>query len=313
MTSYLKLATHLFPLWAILLAVLAFYIPQPFTQMKPGIVPLLAVIMLGMGMTLSIEDFRRVGQMPGLILLGMVLQFSVMPLAAYLISVGLHLPLALLTGMVLVGASSGGTASNVICYLAKGDVALSITLTLSSTMLAVIAMPALTWLCIGERIPVPVGGMVLTVLKIVIAPVGIGVLLNQVAGTKLGRIKTFFPVVSVAAIVLIIAIIVAVNQQRISELSTVIMTAVILHNLIGLLSGYWIANLLGYDRRICRTLAIEIGMQNSGLSVALALKYFSSLAALPGAIFSIWHNITGSVLASVWSRKNQSSSPDRVE
>ena len=303
MQTRLKIITHLFPIWALLLSVVAFYFPLPFVSMKPGIIPLLAVIMLGMGMTLTLDDFKRVIVRPRIILIGICLQFLVMPLAAYLISIGLKLPLALLTGMVLVGASSGGTASNVICYLARGDVALSISLTLCSTMLAVLAMPALTWLYLGERIPVPVWGMLLTVLKIVIAPVFIGVLINHVAGKKLNQVKPLFPVISVLAIVLIIAIIVAVNQLRITELSLIIISAVVLHNLIGLISGYGVTRLFGYDRQTCRTLAIEVGMQNSGLSVALAIKYFSPLAALPGAVFSIWHNLTGSVLASWWSRE----------
>jgi len=158
----------------------------------------------------------------------------------------------------------------VICYLAKGDVALSITLTLCSTLLAVVAMPTLTWWYLGERIPVPVWGMLFTVLKIVIA------------------------------IVLIIAIIVAVNHNRMAEVSLVIMAAVVLHNMIGLVSGYGFTKLLGYNQKTCRTVAIEVGKQNSGLSVALAIKYFTPLAALPGGLFSIWHNITGSLLASWW-------------
>lgn len=299
----LKYVTHLFPLWALLLSAIAFYFPAPFAELKPGIIPLLAVIMLAMGMTLTVDDFKRVLSTPGIILIGVGLQFLIMPLVAYVVSLGLNLPLALLAGMILVGASSGGTASNVICYLAGGNVALSITLTLCSTLLAIIAMPLLTWLYLGERIPVPVWGMFVTVFKIVIVPVMVGVLINHFAGRMLATVKSLLPVISVIAIVLIIAIIIAVNQQRLGEVSLVIMLAVILHNLIGLVSGYWIPKWLGYDTQTCRTLAIEVGMQNSGLSVALAIKYFSPLAALPGALFSIWHNISGSLLASFWLRK----------
>lgn len=299
----LKYVTHLFPLWALLLSAIAFYFPAPFAELKPGIIPLLAVIMLAMGMTLTVDDFKRVLSTPVIILIGVGLQFLIMPLVAYVVSLGLNLPLALLAGMILVGASSGGTASNVICYLAGGNVALSITLTLCSTLLAIIAMPLLTWLYLGERIPVPVWGMFVTVFKIVIVPVMVGVLINHFAGRMLATVKSLLPVISVIAIVLIIAIIIAVNQQRLGEVSLVIMLAVILHNLIGLVSGYWIPKWLGYDTQTCRTLAIEVGMQNSGLSVALAIKYFSPLAALPGALFSIWHNISGSLLASFWLRK----------
>jgi len=303
MQTYLKVTTQLFPVWALLFSVLAYYQPGLFVDLKPAIIPLLVVIMLGMGMTLRFEDFRRVLATPKVIIIGLCLQFLVMPLAAYLVSKGFGLSLALLTGMVLVGASSGGTASNLICYLAKGNVALSITLTLCSTLLAVIAMPLLTLLYIGEKVPVPVEGMLLTVLKIVVIPVLAGVMINQFFGKRLEKVQPLFPLISVVAIVIIIAIIVALNASRIAEVSMVIMAAIILHNAVGLLSGYWVSRWFGYDVQTSRTLAIEVGMQNSGLSVALAIKYFSPLAALPGALFSIWHNISGSVLASLWSRK----------
>jgi len=299
----MKVITQLFPVWALLFSVVAYYQPGLFVDLKPSIIPLLVVIMLGMGMTLSFEDFRRVLVAPKVIVIGVCLQFLVMPLAAYLIAIGLGLPLALLTGMILVGASSGGTASNLICYLAKGNVALSITLTLCSTLLAVIAMPMLTLFYIGEKVPVPVQGMLLTVLKIVVIPVLVGVMVNQLLGKRLDKVQPLFPLISVVAIVIIIAIIVALNASRLAEVSMVIMAAIILHNGVGLLSGYWVTRWFGYDAQTSRTLAIEVGMQNSGLSVALAIKYFSPLAALPGALFSIWHNISGSILASLWSRR----------
>jgi len=295
-------STSLFPVWAILLSVIAYIVPSMFVPLKSAIIPLLAVIMFGMGMTLTANDFRRVLQRPKIIVIGALLQFSVMPLAAWLVSLLLGLPTALLVGMVLVGASSGGTASNVVCYLARGDVALSITLTTVSTLLAVVALPGLTWLYVGQSVPVPVLDMLWSVLKIVIAPVMAGVAINGLIGEKLSKIRPLFPLLSVLAIVFIIAIIVALNQPRLAEMGAGVAVAVMLHNLVGLGCGYWLPRLLGYDRRTCRTLAIEVGMQNSGLSVALAVKYFSPLAALPGAIFSIWHNLSGSVLAGYWTR-----------
>jgi BASS family bile acid:Na+ symporter len=295
--------TTLFPVWAILLSVIAYAVPSVFASLKTAIIPLLAVIMFGMGMTLTMSDFRRVLRRPRVIAIGALLQFSVMPLAAWLVSLLLGLPTALLVGMVLVGASSGGTASNVVCYLARGDVALSITLTTVSTLLAVVALPGLTWLYVGQSVPVPVLDMLLSILKIVIAPVMAGVAINRLIGEKLSKFKPLFPLLSVLAIVLIIAIIVALNQPRLAEMGTGVAVAVMLHNLVGLVCGYWLPRLLGYDRRICRTLAIEVGMQNSGLSVALAVKYFSPLAALPGAVFSIWHNLSGSVLAAYWAKQ----------
>lgn len=294
---------QLFPLWAILLAVIAYFLPALFIPLKPGIVPLLMVIMFGMGITLTLGDFLRVLRQPSILLLGVTLQYSIMPLAAFIVASVLGLPTALLVGMVLLGSSPGGTASNVICYLARGNVALSVSLTLLSTLLAFLLTPALTWLYVGHAVPVPVWDMLYSVLKIVVIPVLLGAVINTLLGDRLQRWLPFFPLLSVVAIILIIAIIVALNQPRLAAIGYAITIAVILHNLIGLLAGYWIPRLLGKDAITCRTLAIEVGMQNSGLSVALAIKYFSSMAALPGALFSIWHNISGSLLASFWRRR----------
>ncbi len=261
------------------------------------------VVMFCMGMTLHLSDFARVLKRPGVIAIGVLAQYCLMPLFAFMLSVGLRLPDELLTGMVLVGATSGGTASNVICYLARGDVALSVSLTLSSTILAIIATPFFTWLYLDQSIPVDAMGMVLSISKMVIAPLTLGILVNTVSRRLVSSVSPYLPVASVIAIVWIIAIIVALNQGALHELGLLLTAAVITHNLLGLFSGYFIARYLGYHRTIARTLAIEVGMQNSGLSVALALKHFTPLAALPGAVFSIWHNLSGAVLASLWQRK----------
>jgi BASS family bile acid:Na+ symporter len=240
---------------------------------------------------------------PFTVLLGVGLQFLLMPLAGWLLAVLFQLPAQLAVGVILVGCSPGGTASNVICYLARGDVALSITLTAVSTVLAVLATPLLTLFYAGQVVPVPVLDMLLSILKIIILPVGCGVLLNHFLQRRLAPLQRLFPVISVAAIVLIIAIIVALNQAQLGRLGAGMVCAVLLHNGVGLLGGYWLPFLLGRERRECRTLAIETGMQNSGLAVALAVKYFSASAALPGALFSIWHNLTGSLVAGHWSRR----------
>lgn len=295
--------TRLFPLWALLLSTWAFFFPRVFVPGKPYIVPLLALIMFGMGMTLTFADFKRVVNRPRVIATGLLLQYLVMPLAAFVIARTLGLGTQLTVGMVLVGASAGGTASNVICYLARGDVALSITLTMCSTLLALIAMPALTWLYVGQSVPVPVESMLLSILKIVVLPVALGTLINSLVGRFLRPVQALFPALSVASICAIIAIIVALNQGRLADIGWLIIAAVALHNAVGLSIGYWLPRLMGYDSVTCRTLAIEVGMQNSGLSVALAVKYFSAAAALPGAVFSIWHNLSGSLLAAYWSRR----------
>ncbi|MEJ2456487.1 MAG: bile acid:sodium symporter family protein [Candidatus Thiodiazotropha sp.] len=298
-----SLLTRLFPLWAILFSLVAYSFPSLFAAMKPAIVPLLGVVMFGMGMTLTWQNFREVLARPRIVGLGVLMQYLVMPLAAWLVALVLNLPPFLMVGLVLVGSCPGGTASNVVCYLARGDVALSITLTTASTLLAIALTPLLTWLYVGQKVPVPVVSMLWSIFKIVLLPVSLGVLVNTLFGRRLHGIKHLFPLVSVVAIVVIIAIIVALNRDNIASMGVAVALAVMLHNLFGLAFGYWIPRLLGQDERICRTLAIEVGMQNSGLGVALAVKYFSAAAALPGALFSIWHNLSGSMLAGYWARR----------
>lgn len=295
--------TSLFPLWAILFSFLAYLYPQTFVELKPAIVYLLGVVMFGMGVMLTGDDFYRVLTRPRVIVTGVLLQYLLMPLLAWLLSLGLGLAPSLMIGMVLVGASPGGTASNVICYLAHGDVALSITLTTCSTLLAVAATPLLTWLYLGQTVEVPVIEMLVDVLRIVIAPVIAGLLVNSLLGTRIEGMKSIFPLLSVVAIVIIIAIIVALNQSRLHALAAPLLLAVVLHNALGLAGGYWLSRCLGHERQIRRTLAIEVGMQNSGLAVALAIAFFSPVAALPGALFSIWHNLSGAVLSTWWSRR----------
>ncbi|HEB77463.1 MAG TPA: bile acid:sodium symporter family protein [Methylothermaceae bacterium] len=292
-----------FPVWAAALAALAYWRPAPWTGLKPAIVPLLALVMFAMGLTLTWEHFRAVLRRPVIVLLGVGLQFLVMPAAAFAIAKILQLPQAQLVGMILVGSSAGGTASNVICYLARGNVALSVLMTLTSTLAAIGATPGLTWLYLHQSIPVPTGAMLRSIVEIVVAPVLGGVLLNTCLGARLTRIHGLLPLLAALAIAVIIAIIVALNRSPLAGAGFLILLAVMLHNLSGLVCGYGIATLLGLDETTRRTLAIEVGMQNSGLSVALAIQYFSTAAALPGALFSLWHNISGSLLASWWQRR----------
>ena len=296
----------LFPLWAILFSIAAYRWPACFAASRSAIVPLLGLIMLGMGLTLTWEDFGRVFRCMKPVAGGVILQFCLMPLFAWLTAGFLHLDPALTAGLVLVGACPGGTASNVICYLADGDVALSITMTACSTLLAVVLTPLLTWFYVGQAVPVPVLKMLVSIFKIVLLPVGVGVMLNTFFTEYFRKIRQLFPLVSVAAIVFIIAIVVALNRQNIAVTGWSAALAVAVHNLAGLSAGYGAARLLGWEERICRTIAIEVGMQNSGLGVALAMKYFSAAAALPGALFSVWHNLSGSMLAAYWSRGSRS-------
>ncbi len=293
----------LFPLWAILLSTVAWFYPGFFSGLKDSIIPLLALVMLCMGMTLTWHDFKQVLKSPVVILSGVAIQFLFMPFYAKVISTGLKLPVEIMAGMVLVGASAGGTASNVICYLARGNVALSVLMTVVSTFCAVILMPFLSWLYLHQTIEVPVAGMLKSIVLVVLIPVLSGTLINSLFQPVIKRMQPLFPLFSSFAIILIIAIIVALNQQNLTLLAWPVFLAVCLHNLSGLFTGYWLIKALKYDTQTARTISIEVGMQNSGLSVALAIQYFSTLAALPGALFSIWHNITGSLLAFFWRKQ----------
>ena len=297
--------TKLFPLWAIIFSLLAYLFRDLFSGFKSAIVPLLTVVMFGMGMTLKWDNFREIFKAPLVILLGIGLQYLIMPGAAYLISVIFNLSPVMMAGVVLVGCSPGGTASNVITYLGNGNVALSITLTLTSTVLAVALTPLFSYLILNHVVPVPAAEMFIDILQIVLIPVLAGTAINSFFNKKIERIRSVFPLLSTLAIVVIIAIIVALNKSKIEEMNLIIIAAVMLHNALGLIFGYFIPKMLKYDKRTCRTICIEVGMQNSGLSVALAVKFFSAAAALPGAIFSIWHNLSGSVLASWWRFKNE--------
>jgi BASS family bile acid:Na+ symporter len=295
----------LFPLWAPLAALLGFLFAGPLSGWDHAIVPMLTVVMLCMGLTLTPRDFVAVGKYRFAFLVGMALQFTVMPLAALLIALLFRLGPELTVGLVLVGSVAGGTASNVICYLARGDVALSITLTTVSTLLAVFLTPALTWLYVGQTVPVPVAAMLMSILKIVLLPVAGGVLINRLTHDRLQPLRHVFPLISVTAIVFIIAVIVALNRDSMAGIGFAAASAVVTHNLVGLAAGYGVSRLFTCDRRTARTLAIEVGMQNSGLGVALAIKYFSAAAAVPGALFSVWHNLSGSLLAGWWARERE--------
>jgi bile acid:Na+ symporter, BASS family len=301
----LRTTTKLFPVWAILFSCLAYGMPGLFSGWAPLIPYLLGAVMLGMGLTLTGESFRTVLTRPRTVLAGVALQFGIMPLAAWVAATLFGLDPQLAAGLILVGSAPGGTASNVITYLAGGAVALSITLTAISTVLSVVATPALTWLYVGKSVPVPVGSMLVSILTIVLLPVAAGVVVNQVWGASLGKVKHASPLLSVMGIVLIIAIIVARNHDPIRDVGPAVLAAVVLHNGIGLGAGYVVAKAMRFTEAEARTIAIEVGMQNSGLAVVLAQQYFSPLAALPGAVFSIWHNLTGSALASFWSRRTR--------
>jgi len=297
---------NLFPLWALLISMVAFFLDAPFAALNTAIVPLLAAVMFMMGITLTSADIERILKDPKPILVGVVLQFLLMPVLAVTFSKMLQLSNQLTIGMVLVGSCAGGSASNVVCYLAKGDVALSISMTMVSTLVGVIATPLLCAFYLSETVSVNTLALLFSIVQIVFIPVALGFACKFFLNDFANKIEPLIPTLSVLTILLIIAIIVALNANRLLDVGLITLIAVILHNLSGLAGGYYISRLIGLDIKQSQTIAIEVGMQNSALGVALATQFFSATAALPGALFSIWHNISGSLLASVWSNKRAS-------
>lgn len=294
---------RLFPVWAVLLAVIAAWQPQLFTGFKADIKTLLVVIMFAMGLTLTREDFARVVKAPKPIVVGVILQFLIMPLAALGVSRVLGLSPELTTGMILVGATAGGTSSNVMTWLSGGHVALSVSMTMVSTVISVVATPFITWLLVGQSIDVPVVGMLLSIAQLVIAPIALGVIVHHLLGARIRKIESALATLAMAAIVMIIAIVVALNAGNLATLGPIVALAVIAHNGIGLAAGYWLTRAIGFDVRTARTIAFEVGLQNSGLAVTLANQFFTAGAALPGALFSVWHNVSGSLLAGYWKQR----------
>lgn len=302
--SALRLIDRYFILWLLIVSCIAYFFPSPFTGISPWIPLLLGVVMFGMGITLSAGDFRLILKQPVPVLIGVAAQYIIMPVAAYLIAVLFQLPPDLAAGMILVGASPGGTASNVIVYLAKGDVPLSVTMTTVSTLLAPILTPLLMLLLANQWLPVEPWSLFQSIVQVVIVPIVLGLLVKRFFPVAVKKATHALRAVSVLAIITIVAGIIANGADQLLAVP-IIFLAVILHNLAGLALGYLAAHLLRQDEARCRAISVEVGMQNSGLAVALAAAHFNPIAALPGAIFSVWHNISGSLLASYWGKKTE--------
>jgi len=293
-----------FPLIAVLSGVLAYFQAEFFADYKNIIIYLLAGIMFCMGTTLSLSDFKRAFSRVNVLILTLILQFGFMPFIAWQLSSWANLNALLTTGMILVGSVSGGTASNVMCYLCKGDVALSISLTAISTALAIFATPLLVFFYCQTTISIPVGAMMINILYMVIAPVFLGLLLNQWFSTVISPVQRYGADISIIMICLVIAIVVALNHDNLLAISPLLFTLVLIHNLSGLIIAYLSTYALTRSHYLSKTVALEVGMQNSGLAVALAVKFFGGAAALPGALFSIVHNVTGSLVARLFTEQH---------
>ncbi len=302
MTRILGHLTNAFPLWVIVGGVWALYQPSVFTWFSgPWIVWGLAVIMLGMGLTLTIEDFKRVLVMPRPVALGFVAQFLFMPLLGWSIGRLLHLDPPLAVGLILVSCCPGGTASNVVAYLARANVALSVVMTMCSTFAAVFMTPLLTQFYAGTIVHVDALGLFLSTFKVVVAPVVLGVLLNRFVPRVVAWTLPASPLVSVITITLIVASIIGQSAEAVKASAGVLLVAVGILHMGGFALGYVSARIFGFEKIIARTVSIEVGMQNSGLGVVLARRHFADpLTAVPCAISSVYHSVIGSVLAGWW-------------
>lgn len=290
----------------LIVAAVSLFFPKTVSFIKTSYVNyLLMIVMFGMGLTLKLEDFKVVFTRPKDIIIGAIAQFTIMPLLAFLLSIAFKLPPELTVGVILVGTCPGGTSSNVMTYLAKGDVALSVGMTSVSTILAPFATPLLTLLYAGQKVDVNAVSMFISIVQVVILPIALGFIINKFLYKFTNSIKEILPLISVLAIVAIVAAVVSANSQRLMQVGYLVIIVVVLHNSLGYLLGYMLAKLFRLNNAKCKAVSIEVGMQNSGLATSLAATHFASmaLATVPGAIFSVWHNISGSIVANIMASK----------
>ncbi len=298
-----RVAGTWFPLVVLAAGAIAIAVPQAFLPIGPWINLLLGIIMLGMGLTLQPVDFAVIAKKPFAFVVGVVAQYVIMPFTAIGLALAFQLPPELLVGVVLVGSAPGGTASNVMVYLAKGDTALSVAMTTASTLIAPVLTPLLVLLLAGSYLPVDPWALFQSILLIVLVPVVAGVLLRRFATRLVERVLPWLPLVSVVGIALVVLAVVAGSAAAILSVGLLVAVVVILHNGVGYGLGFLAAKAVGLDESARRAVAIEVGMQNSGLAAGLARTHFTPESALPAAIFSVWHNVSGSLLAAYWSRR----------
>ncbi len=307
MKKVFKLISDYMGVLVLLSAIAALTFPETISRVKPTVInPLLGVIMFGMGLTLRAEDFRIVFSRPKDVIIGCLAQFTVMPRWAWVLARIFSLDEALTVGVMLVGCCPGGTASNVITYLAKGDLALSVGMTGVSTVLAPIATPLLVWLLAGQTVDVNVVGMLLSILWVVILPIVAGLVVKRLWPRQTAKATAFLPALSTLAICAIVLIVISANAGKLMSGGLVIVLVVMLHNVCGLGIGYGIGRLLGLSTAKRRAISIEVGMQNSGLASSLATLHFAAypMATIPGAVFSVWHNISGAIVARLFARSS---------
>ena len=318
MSNFLHLTQFIqktFALWVVLFAGIALIVPEAFVWLKAYIIWMLGIIMFGMGMTMTVDDFKGVLHSPKAVVIGVVAQFMLMPGLAYLLCQLFQLPPEIAIGVILVGCCPGGTASNVITYMAKGNTALSVACTSVSTILAPILTPAVFYLLASQWIEINALSMLGSILQVVLFPIILGLIVRSVLKQKVETYIQVMPLISVLAIVAIVAAIIAGSKTQILESGLLILAVVALHNGLGYLLGFGASWLFKLPYADSKAIAIEVGMQNSGLGVALAAVHFaaSPITAVPSAIFSLWHNISGPALATYWASKANQIKTDPIE
>ncbi len=295
---------------ALLVAIIALIFPQPIHAAIPTswVNTLLGIVMFGMGMTLKLSDFKVVFTKPKAVICGILSQFIIMPALAFLLVTLFQLPTELAVGVILVGACPGGTSSNVMTYLAKGDVALSVGMTACTTIMAPFVTPALVLLLAGQTVDVSYVSMLVSIVQVVLVPIALGFVINYFFSKFAEAFGKALPPISVIAICLIIMAVVSANAAKLMSTGLLVIAVVMLHNVCGYALGYLAGRLLGLTKEQMRTLSIEVGMQNSGLATSLATMHFAAMpmAAVPGTVFSVWHNISGAVYANILARTAES-------
>jgi BASS family bile acid:Na+ symporter len=305
MKNICKIISDYMGVLVLLAAVAAMLWPEVLSQVKPTVInPLLGIIMFGMGLTLRWDDFRVVFSRPKDMLVGCLAQFTIMPLLAWTLAQAFRLDEALTVGVILVGCCPGGTASNVITYLSRGDLALSVGMTGVSTLLAPIMTPLLVWLLAGKTVDVDVAAMFLSILWVVIAPIAVGLVVKRLWPRLTEQATAYLPALSSLAITAIVLIVIAASAHKLMAGGLVIIAVVMLHNMGGLALGYLIGSVLRLSWPKRKALSVEVGMQNSGLASGLATLHFAAypMAIIPGAVFSVWHNISGALMARIFQR-----------
>ena len=299
----LSFYTKYFAVWVVIFSAVAYLHPSPFIALQPYMGWFFALTMFGIGAVLQVDDFRQIAKRPGIVLIGASAQFLIMPFGAFAIAKIFHLPPEITVGLILTAAAPEAMSSGVITYIAKADVAYSVSLTTVSTLLCPLATPALVYLLAGKTIEFDFWVMVFDLLKMVIIPLFAGFGIRHLFKNTIEKILDVFPAISVTFVIFICSLVIALNKNYLIMITALVFAADLTLNVWGMLAGYWVGSIFKMDVRKKRTLAIEIGMQNAGLGTVLALRYFGEKTAIPAAAFVFICIITASVMAEIWRRK----------